>query len=253
MSSSDSKEELPDSISQILSALNEVIEHLVTHDNGEVFDEYSLDEADVSRFENLRQQCNSSEFQSLVNTESDSYSNTIAPAAVLRFKDSLSKLVLDGGVLVRVRKPDHSPSVSGRYSWSSDGFQLAARIVKAILSGSCNWCVDKDFMDRTDGGYDEYTSLMFAAENGHTSVVKLLLADSRVDKSLIDYYSQEYWTALMLASVAGHCAIVELFLADNRGSDSLNGMELWGMTALLCVQRKWGIQLWYHCSLLMLV
>jgi hypothetical protein len=49
-----------------------------------------------------------------------------------------------------------------------------------------------------------------ASEKGHTDVVKLLLADSRVDPTADDNY------AIKKASEKGHTDVVKLLLADPR-------------------------------------
>ena len=54
---------------------------------------------------------------------------------------------------------------------------------------------------------------MRAAEEGHASVVALLLADKRVDPNMTD---QDGFTALMHSAEEGHASVVELLLADKR-------------------------------------
>jgi ankyrin repeat protein len=117
------------------------------------------------------------------------------------------------------------------YSWSAHGFELVARIVKAVLS--CNWCVDKVFIDHADEK-DRRTALMCAAENGHDAVVQLLLADDRVDKTSIDQADERGCTALLYACLAGHQCIVELLLADPRvDKTTLDWTDDNGATCLL--------------------
>jgi ankyrin repeat protein len=65
-------------------------------------------------------------------------------------------------------------------------------------------------------GEDGWTSLICAASEGHTSVVELLLADSRVDKASIDHINEDGETALIWATREGHSSVVELLLADPR-------------------------------------
>ena len=57
------------------------------------------------------------------------------------------------------------------------------------------------------------TPLSWAAENGHEAVVKLLLAEDRVDPNLEG--SGFSWTPLSWAAVNGHEAVVKLLLARN--------------------------------------
>jgi Ankyrin repeats (3 copies)/Ankyrin repeat len=73
-----------------------------------------------------------------------------------------------------------------------------------------------------------------AAWNGRTSIIELLLADSRVDKASIDHGNQSGRIAFTLAASAGHTSVVELLLADPRvdkaSIDHANGL---GGTALM--------------------
>ena len=57
------------------------------------------------------------------------------------------------------------------------------------------------------------TALMFAAHNGHAPVVTLLLADERVDPNMANQHGR---TALMYAAKKGHAPVVTLLLADER-------------------------------------
>jgi hypothetical protein len=63
---------------------------------------------------------------------------------------------------------------------------------------------------------DEYDGAMeVAIRNGHANVVKLLLADARVDPRAEDNY------AIGLGSKNGHASVVELLLADPRVNPSV--------------------------------
>jgi ankyrin repeat protein len=97
-------------------------------------------------------------------------------------------------------------------SWSMEGYSTVVRIAKSILS---NWCIDKHWIDRHDDE-DGCTILLLAGEHGHTSVVELLLADPRVDKSSIDHTNAYGGTALVCAASNGNISVVTLLLADTR-------------------------------------
>jgi len=59
-------------------------------------------------------------------------------------------------------------------------------------------------------------AIRYASSNGHAEVVKLLLADPRVDPSVYDNYSIRY------ASLNDHVEVVKLLLADPRVDPSVN-------------------------------
>ena len=59
-------------------------------------------------------------------------------------------------------------------------------------------------MDPTD--YDNY-AIIYASENGHTEVVKLLLLEERVDPSDDDN------SAIKYAAIYGHTEVVNLLLS----------------------------------------
>ena len=61
-----------------------------------------------------------------------------------------------------------------------------------------------------EGGF---TALIAAAQEGHTPVVTLLLADQRVNPNTTDQIGN---TALMVAAIRRHGPVLELLLADHR-------------------------------------
>lgn len=63
---------------------------------------------------------------------------------------------------------------------------------------------------RVNPSVDNDYAIRMAAENGHLEVVKLLLADNRVDPSAGDNH------AIQMASWDGHSGVVKLLLADGR-------------------------------------
>ena len=62
--------------------------------------------------------------------------------------------------------------------------------------------------------FDGSTALIFAAKEGHTSVVEVLLGDERVDRNIVD--KEHGYTALMYTAGLGHASVVEVLLGDER-------------------------------------
>ena len=63
---------------------------------------------------------------------------------------------------------------------------------------------------RVDPAYDDNYAIGMSSENGHLEVVKLLLPDKRVDPTADDNY------AIRLASENGHIEVVKLLSSDKR-------------------------------------
>ena len=81
--------------------------------------------------------------------------------------------------------------------------------------------------DSKDSDYRQ-TALSWAAASGHEAIVKLLLANGRVDSNSRDYFHQ---TPLLLAAQRGHEAVVKLLL-ENDGVDP-DSEDCDGQTPLL--------------------
>ena len=78
-----------------------------------------------------------------------------------------------------------------------------------------------------------FTALIFAAANGRTDIVDLLIARrADVDAQVKD----NHWTALMYAAAAGHVEVVLLLL--DRGAD-INAKSKNGSTARDFINKKW--------------
>jgi Ankyrin repeats (3 copies) len=192
--------------SKELSVLRAASQRLIDSDDDETVEKFCHNAADVSAFEDALQQCSTEKFQA----EADTPSLSAAPGQETlqeTMKTLLWQLLID----VLKRKESGNSFNQIELSWSVDGYSMVARIAKSILS---SWCIDKTWIDDTD--YFEYTVFMQAALQGHTSVVELLLADSRVDKASIDHADIYGHTALMCATCNGHTSVIELLLADPR-------------------------------------
>ena len=70
---------------------------------------------------------------------------------------------------------------------------------------------------------------MHAADNGLAAVLKLLLADKRLDLNMT---TQQGATALIYACLKGHAPVVALLLADERVDPNVTTQS--GYTALTC-------------------
>ncbi len=68
--------------------------------------------------------------------------------------------------------------------------------------------------EKINNSKDKYswTPLLWAADNGHEAVVKLLLAKDGVDQDSKDDYNR---TPLLLAAMSGHQVVVKLLLAKD--------------------------------------
>jgi ankyrin repeat protein len=71
--------------------------------------------------------------------------------------------------------------------------------------------------DGWNPSYDDNYAIRYAAEYGRVEMVKLLLADDRVDPSVNDNF------AIQLAAENGHIEVVKLLLADDRVDPSARG------------------------------
>ncbi|RYP27804.1 hypothetical protein DL767_007516 [Monosporascus sp. MG133] len=87
---------------------------------------------------------------------------------------------------------------------------------------------------KTYGGFtDIWTPLFYATDHGHEAVVKLLLADNRVDPNFKDRNGR---TPLSVAAMRGHEAAVKLLLANSRVSPGFK--DIHGQTPLLLAARN---------------
>jgi Ankyrin repeats (3 copies) len=80
-----------------------------------------------------------------------------------------------------------------------------SRVNKALVTR----CAD-------DSTYEHSTALIYAAKNGHESIVQLFLDDPRVDKALIDHGCVRGCTALMHAAHEGWWKCCLLMLASTK-------------------------------------
>jgi Ankyrin repeats (3 copies)/Ankyrin repeat len=180
--------------------------------------------ADVSALEDALQQCSTEHFQA----QAAAASLSAAPDQET-VQETMRYLLwwLLTDVLTRNRRAN----AFNHLSWSLDGYSMVARIAKSILS---SWCIDEDWIDDVDSEEGD-TVFMRAAQQGHTSVVELLLADPRVDKVSIDHAdSANGDTVLMHAAKQGHTSIAELLLADPRvDKASIDQANDRGSTALI--------------------
>ena len=65
---------------------------------------------------------------------------------------------------------------------------------------------------------------MFACQNGHKDVVKLLLENSDIEVNVI---GNEGWTASMIACSEGHKDIVQLLMDHSDKSIDLNAKSIY--------------------------
>jgi hypothetical protein len=88
--------------------------------------------------------------------------------------------------------------------------KLVIALKRAIIKGNISFYKKWYRYERWDPSCDDNFAIDSAAYNGHTEIVKLILADSRVDPSICNN-----WT-IGIASSAGHTEVVKLLLADSR-------------------------------------
>ncbi|KAM3433601.1 hypothetical protein MY4824_005905 [Beauveria thailandica] len=124
-----------------------------------------------------------------------------------------------------LRSPKRSQSVPRRVT----GLHLAAYIgiedtVRMLL---------KDWQDIDQKDSHSQTPLMYAAESGYESIVRLLLAMEKVDVNAKDHYG---WTPLSIAAMNGHKSIVELLLAT--GKVHADAEDAYGRTPLCHAAQK---------------
>uniref|UniRef100_A0A0G4HY28 Uncharacterized protein n=1 Tax=Chromera velia CCMP2878 TaxID=1169474 RepID=A0A0G4HY28_9ALVE len=115
-----------------------------------------------------------------------------------------------------------------------------AVIVQLLLDARAN----TDIQDQQDSGGGDLasflfrrnivtlrTALMYAASNGHTDIVRLLLKA----KANVNIQDNRGHTALISASNPGHAEVVQLLIEAQTNVDCLDGK---GKTALLCASSK---------------
>ena len=76
---------------------------------------------------------------------------------------------------------------------------------------------------------------MFACQNGHKDVVKLLLENSDIEVNVI---GNEGWTVSMIACSEGHKDIVRLLLDNSEMNINLNARDTLGRTTFMIACRK---------------
>ena len=85
--------------------------------------------------------------------------------------------------------------------------------------------------------YDGMTALIYACQNGHTSVVQLLLEHSPQNIELNAKANEDGMTALMYACTNGHRGVVQVLLEHSPRDIELNAVDNKGNTAF-----------WWACS-----
>jgi ankyrin repeat protein len=99
--------------------------------------------------------------------------------------------------------------------------------------------VDETLIDLIDS--DGMTAFMHAAQLGDAAMVGLFLADARLTKHAIDRRARCGRTALMYAAESGHVHVVELLLAESDGridKTSIDFADCFGDAAFICTVRN---------------
>jgi len=95
---------------------------------------------------------------------------------------------------------------------------LEERFKKAI-ENNVLWLVKQCLDDGVDPTAYHNEAIRWAASNGHTEIVRLLLSDKRVDPTA------NHNQAIQLAACNGHTETVCLLLSDKRVRDKLSKEE----------------------------